>query len=390
MSVSVRPLSLTNKRDISAFVDVLWTVYTGDPNWIPLPKRMLKDALDLKQVPFLRYGEAQLFLAERDGKAVGRISAHKNPHHDAYHNEKAGFFGFFDCLDDSEAAAGLFAAAEGWLRQRQVDFVRGPVSFTINDETGCLVEGFDHPPTVMNSHGRPHFGSLIEANGYHKEKDLWGWWYTMEEMSDRLRHWHRRITSLPDVQVRSFDRKHLERDVKIALDIFNDSWQDNWGFVPVSEEEAEHFADQMKLGPLLLADPRITAIVEIDGEPMAMIVAMPNFQEALAGLNGRLLPFGWAKFLWRLKRRGLRTGRVVLLGMRRKYMRRRDLAGMNVMLLAEIHFRGQAAGYTGAELGWVLEDNTLLNSSLERITSDVYKVYRLYRKDLVAPDSDGA
>ena len=139
--------------------------------------------------------------------------------------------------------------------------------------------------------------------------------------------------------------------------------------------------DQMKLGPLLLADPRITAIVEIDGEPMAMIVAMPNFQEALAGLNGRLFPFGWAKFLWRLSR-GLRTGRVVLLGMRQKYMRRSDLAGMNVMLLAEIHRRGQAAGYTGAELGWVLEDNTLLNSSLERIPIHVYKVYRLYRKDL--------
>lgn len=389
MSVSVRPLSFTSKRDIAAFVDVLWTVYDGDPAWIPLPKMVLKEAVDPKHVPFLRYGQAQLFLVERDGKPIGRISAHINPHHDAYHHEKAGFFGFFDCVDDAAASAALFEAAESWLRERNIDFIRGPVSFTINEEAGCLVDGFDQPPTVMNPHGRPHFGSLVEASGYRKEKDLWGWWYPVEEMSDRLQHWHKRITSLPDVRVRSFDKKNLERDVKIALDIFNDSWRDNWGFVPVSDEEAEQFAGQMKLGPLLLADPRITAIVEIDGDPAAMIVAMPNFQEALAGLNGRLFPFGWAKFFWRLKR-GLRTGRVVLLGMRQKYMRRRDLAGMNVMLLAEIHRRGQAAGFTGAELGWVLEDNTLLNSSLERIPIDVYKVYRLYRKDLKQTPQNGA
>ena len=381
MSVSVRPLSFRSKKDINAFIDVLWSVYADDPSWVPLPKMLQREALDPRKVPFLAYGEAQLFLAERDGEAVGRISAHINPRHDEYHEEKAGFFGFFDCLDDPEAAAALIAAAEEWLRDRDVDFVRGPLSFTINDEAGCLVEGFDQPPTVMNPQGRPHFGRLIEASGYAKEKDLFGWYYPVTDLSDRFETWHERIRSLPNIRVRSFDPKHLRRDVKLALSIYNDAWQDNWGFVPVSDEEADHFAAQLKFGPIILADPRITAIVELDGEPAAMIVAVPNFFEALRGLNGSLFPFGWARFYWRL-RRGLKNGRVVLLGLKRQHMRKRALAGMNLMLLSEIHLRGKEAGYDWAELGWVLEDNTLLNSSLGKTNGHIHKVYRIFRKNL--------
>lgn len=381
MSVSVHPLSFESKKDINAFIDVLWSVYADAPDWIPLPKMMQREALDRKKVPFLGYGDAQLFLAERDGQAVGRISAQINPRHDEYHHEKAGFFGFFDCLDDPEAAAALFSTAEEWLQDRGVDFVRGPLSFTINDEAGCLVEGFDEPPTVMNPQGRPHFGRLIEANGYAKEKDLFGWYYPVGELNDRFRTWHDRIHSMPHIRVRNFDPKHLQRDVKLALAIYNDAWQENWSFVPVSDEEADHFASQLKFGPIVLADPRITAIVELDGEPAAMIVAVPNFFEALRGLNGSLFPFGWARFYWRL-RRGLKNGRVVLLGLKRKHMRKRALAGMNLMLLSEIHLRGQEAGYDWAELGWVLEDNALLNSSLQRTDAHVHKVYRIFRKDL--------
>ena len=154
MPVSVRSLAFDRKKDINAFIDVQWTVYADDPAWIPLPKLIQREALDPRKVPFLQYGEAQLFLAERDGRAVGRISAQINPRHNEYHDEKAGFFGFFDCIDDPEVATALFEAAEAWLRERKVDFVRGPLSFTINDEAGCLVKGFEKPPTVMNPHGR--------------------------------------------------------------------------------------------------------------------------------------------------------------------------------------------------------------------------------------------
>ncbi len=379
--VSVRSLSFERKKDINAFIDVQWTVYADDPAWIPLPKLIQREALNPRKVPFLQYGEAQLFLAERDGRAVGRISAQINPRHNEYHDEKAGFFGYFDCIDDPEVATALFEAAEEWLRERKVDFVRGPLSFTINDEAGCLVQGFEKQPTVMNPHGRSHFGPLIEGNGYFKEKDLYGWSYPVNELTPRMARWYEQIHSLPGISVRSFDPKNLRRDVGIALDIYNDSWAGNWGFVPVSPEEADAFTDKLRFGPIVLADPRITTIVELDGEPIAMIVAVPNFPEALRDLNGSLFPFGWVKFYWRL-RRGLRSGRVVLLGLRSKYQRRRELAGMNVMLLSEVHIRGAAAGYKWAELGWVLEDNTLLNSSLERTAAHVYKIYRIFRKEL--------
>ena len=379
--VSVRSLAFDRKKEINAFVDVQWTVYADDPAWIPLPKLIQREALDPRKVPFLQYGEAQLFLAERDGRAVGRISAQINPRHNEYHDENAGFFGFFDCIDDPEVAAALLEAAEAWLRERKVDFVRGPLSFTINDEAGCLVKGFEKPPTVMNPHGRSHFGPLIEGNGYCKEKDLYGWSYPVTEMTPRMARWHEQILALPGISVRSFDPKNLRRDVGIALDIYNDSWAGNWGFVPVSPEEADAFTSKLLFGPIVLADPRITTIVELHGEPIAMIVAVPNFPEALRDLNGSLFPFGWAKFYWRL-RRGLRSGRVVLLGLRSKYQRRRELAGMNVMLLSEVHTRGAAAGYEWAELGWVLEDNRLLNSSLERTPAHVYKIYRIFRKEL--------
>lgn len=381
MSVTIRPLSFESKRDINRFIEAQFRALDGEPHWVPVPRLLQREALTPKKAPFLQYGRAQLFLAERDGEPVGRVSAQINPRHDEYHHERAGFFGFFDCVDDREVSAALLGAAEEWLREQGATFARGPLSFTINDEAGCLVEGFETRNTVMNPHGRPYYGGLIEASGYAKEKDLLGWGYEVTELIPRIRRWHDRITAMPNVRVRPFDPKHLHRDVRTALEIFNDAWRDNWGFVPVSDAEADHFADQLKFGPLVLADPRITAIVEIDGEPAAMIVAVPDFNEALADLHGSLFPWGWAKFYWRL-RRGLRAGRVVLLGLKHKYMRRRELTGLAIMLIGEVHVRGQAAGYEWAELGWVLEDNGLLNSSLQGTTARVSKRYRIYRKEL--------
>lgn len=377
MRSGVRVRAIGFGRPAIPFIDVLWTVYDGDPNWIPMLRRAQMERLDPEKTPFLRYGEAQLFVAERDGRDIGRISAQINPLHDEKWGESAGFFGHFDCVNDPEAAAALFEAAEVWLRERGAAFSRGPFSFTINDESGCLVEGFDTPPMIAMPHGRTWFPELIEANGYEKAKDLWAYRYPVAApLGDRRERAWRGIHDHPRVSVRPFDKRHLRRDVRIAAEIFNEAWIDNWGSVPITPEEADRLAADL----VQFADPSLTAIVEIDGDPAAMVISIPNLNECARDIDGRLFPFGWAKLLWRLKR-GPESGRVMLLGVRQKW-RVREFAQIGVMLTAEVHVRGAAKGYQWAELGWVLEDNHLLNHALRRTDAEVYKVYRIYEKTL--------
>ena len=376
MTVTVRPVALG--RAARPFIDVLWRVYEDDPIWVPPLRRTLREQLDPKMTPFLRYGRAQLFIAERDGEAVGRISAHVNPLHNERWNERAGFFGFFECIDDAEVAGALFEAAEHWLDEEEVDFVRGPVSFTLNEEAGCLVDGFDRPAQVAMPHGRPYYAGLIDGAGYTKAKDLWAYRYDVGILDERRQRAYDLIHAMPNVHVREFEKKHLKRDVRLAVEIFNDAWQQNWGFVPVTVEEADRLAENL----IQFADPGLTVMVEIDGEPAAMVLGIPNVQEAARDINGRLFPFGWAKLLWRLHR-GLESGRVILLGVKRKY-RRREFAQLPVMLTAEINVRGAQQGYHWAELGWVLEDNTALAQLVRRTNARVYKTYRIFEKQRTA------
>ena len=376
MTLRVREIGFGKAAE--PFIDVQWTVYRGDRHWTPTLRRVQRERLDPAKTPFLRYGEAQLFVAERDGRAVGRISAQVNPLHDEKWGERAGFFGFFDCTDDDEAAAALFAAAEGWLRARGAAFARGPLSFTINQEAGCLVEGFGTPPMIAMPHGREWFPRLIEANGYGKVKDLYAYRYPVASaLEERRERAYRLIHEHPRVRVRPFEKQNLRRDVRLAVEIFNEAWRENWGSLPITEEEADALAADL----VQFADPELTAMVEIDGEAAAMVIAIPNLNWAARDLDGKLFPLGWAKLLWRL-RRGAPNGRVMLLGVRPQF-RTREFAHLGVMLTAEVHVRGRAGGYEWAELGWVLEDNRLLNHALARTEAEVYKTYRIYEKTLV-------
>ena len=374
MSPRVRPLGLG--KQARPFVDALWRVYRDDPHWIPPLRLQASGQVTPKRNPFLRYGRAQLFVAESGGEVVGRISAHTNPEHDARYDERGGFFGFFECIDDADCARALIETAEDWLAGQGVDWIRGPLSFTINQETGTLIEGFDTPPMVAMPHGRPYYDGLLRASGYGKIKDLLAWQYPVREPDPRMQAVHERaLSSIDGISIREFERKHLRRDVGIAVDIFNDAWADNWGFVPVRPDETDQLADDLKR----FADPQLTALVSIRDEPIAMVVAIPNLNEAARDLNGRLFPFGAIKLKWRLWR-GPQTGRVVLLGIRQAY-RRRAFAGLALLLFAQIHLRGERRGYDWAELGWVLEDNNLLNTGLARTGARVYKRYRVYQKD---------
>ena len=373
MTVRIRPIG--QGRQARPFIDALWRVYAGDPVWTPPLRVQLSGQLDPKHNPFLRYGKAQLFVVERDGEVVGRISAHTNPAHDARHGERAGFFGFFECLDDAACARALIESAEDWLAGESVDWVRGPVSFTINQEMGTLVEGFDTPPMVAMPHGRPYYDALLRGAGYAKAKDLFAWKYPVHEPDPRMERVHDRVRrEIDGLAVRELEKKHLRRDIGIGIDIFNDAWRDNWGFVPVREDEVDQLATD--LGQF--ADPDLTALVSIHDEPVAIVFAIPNLNEVARDIDGRLFPFGWIKVKWRLWR-GPRTGRVMLLGIRPEYRKRR-YAGIALLLFAQIHRCGQRRGYEWAELGWVLEDNHVLNTGMQRAGAQIYKRYRVYQK----------
>ena len=241
---------------------------------------------------------------------------------------------------------------------------------------GSLIEGFDTPPMVAMPHGRPYYDGLLQNNGYAKAKDLVAWQYPVRDPDPRMQRVHDRVlTSIDGISIREFERKHLRRDVGIAVDIFNDAWADNWGFVPVRPDEIDQLTDDLRI----LADLRLTALVSIHDEPVAMVVAIPNLNEAARDLDGRLFPVGAIKLLWRLWRRP-KTARVMLLGVRKAY-RGRAFAGLALLLFAQIHSCGERRGYDWAELGWVLEDNNLLNTGLARAGAHVYKRYRVYQKD---------
>ncbi len=262
-----------------------------------------------------------------------------------------------------------------WHRERGLTRVLGPFQLNINGESGLLVEGFDTPPSLMMPHNPPYYATLLEGLGLRKAKDLYAWRYVPGELSEPTRMLADMTRQAPGLRVRGVDKRHLAREVRTIMTIFNEAWENNWGFVPMTEAELDKMAREFKL----IVDPALALIAEIDGEPAAMALALPNLNAVIGDLDGRLLPFGWAKLLWRLKVRKPTSARLVLLGIRPKFRGRPELKGLSVLLYVEIHTRGVAAGYTGAsELSWTLEDNDKINHGITLMGGERYKTYRVY------------
>ncbi len=366
--------------DIREFLGVVDRVYAGDAAYIRPLDLEIKERLDPKKNPFFEHAEGVIFTAHQNGKCVGRVTAQVDREHLARHKDDTGFFGFLDTIDDATVARELLAKAEAWLRQRGMKKARGPYNLSINEEAGCLVEGFDHPPVLQNSHHRRYQGGLIEQAGYTKEKDLFGWRYEVGDLNARVRKARDDIRAMPEVTSRPLSKKDLERDVKITLDIFNDAWSDNWGFIPLSQKEADKMASDLKLFMI----PEITRLVMIDGEPAAVAIALPNINELIADLDGKLFPFGLAKLLYRLKVEGAKSGRMLILGIKKKFRTQRKYAGLSLFLYAEMNDGGRRIGMTWGELGWTLEDNAAINTGIRMMGAKKYKTYRVYAKDLAA------
>ncbi len=308
---------------------------------------------------------------------VGRISAQVDTLHELTHGERVGYFGLIEAQDDPAVFAALLGTAENWLRGQGMSEVRGPFNLSINEECGLLVDGFDTPPMVMMGHARPYYGPRIEDQGYAKAKDLLAYIVDTDfqfspaalRVLDRERD---------KVSLRPLDLKHLDRDIGILRDIFNDAWAGNWGFVPFTEAEFK------ALGQLVrwLVDPGFVQIAEVAGEAVAMIAVLPNINEALADLNGRLLPLGWAKLLWRLKIRHPKGVRVALMGVRQRLQRTRLGTALAMLVIDAARQTALRRGATQAEMSWILEDNRGMRSIIESLGSRCYKRYRIYSKAL--------
>ena len=367
-------------KDLKDFIQVAFEVYRDDPAWVPPLHMEITDRLTPEKNPFFEHAEVALFTAWKDGKAVGRISAQIDHEHLRIHEDNAGFFGFFDTVDDQEVASALIAAAEDWLASRGMTVMRGPFSLSINEETGLLVEGFDSPPTIMSQHHRSYQGALAEAAGLQKVKDCYGWKHQVVPAPARAQRAWEAITSLPEVRFRSVNPRNLKKEVRDILDVFNDAWQHNWGFVPATDAEAKKMAADLQL----ILDKELSFFAEIDGQPVAICVCLPNLNEVIFDFGGKLNPVTVGKLIWRLKIRGPKSARLMLLGIRTDLRGKKRYAPLAMAVIAELVRRGLKQGYEWAELGWTLEDNGLINAAIRSMGATIYKRYRLFEKPIGA------
>ncbi|MCU0681323.1 MAG: hypothetical protein MUF34_03525 [Polyangiaceae bacterium] len=371
-----RPFS-SGARHLRQFLDVVDEVYRGDPNFVRPLDFDLGGRLSPKN-PFFQHAEGILLTARRGGRVLGRATAQVDREHLARYRDDVGFFGFFDTVDDQEVASALLEHAGRWLRDKGMRTMRGPLSLSINEELGCLVEGFDTPPMLLMPHHRAYQGGLIEGAGLAKVKDVYAWRYGVGEVPTRARRAADEIAALPEVSSRQLEPKHLDRDVRLVMDIFNDAWFDNWGSVPLTEAELKKMAEDFRL----LLVPELTLLVSVDGEPVAFAVALPNLNAMIRDLHGKLLPTGLAKLLWRLKVSGPDQARLALLGVRRKLRHVRKYAGLSTYMYVKMNEAGQRLGIRQGELSWTLEDNGPVNAAIRFMGGRVYKRYRVYEQAL--------
>lgn len=379
MSVSepLRVSMVTDKADLDRFIGVADAILRSDPAWIPpllLERRM---ALSERSNPYFQHARWRAWIAWRGDRPVGRISAQIDQLHLDRYDDATGFFGMLDAEDDLEVFSMLIETAEQWLSDQGVRRVRGPFSLSINEETGLLVDGFDTPPVFMMGHARPYYGERVEQCGYHKAKDTLAYMvppdFSAPKVMQRLL-----AGSQQNIRTRPVDPKHFDEELAVLREIFNDAWANNWGFVPFTEAEFRELGHSLRY----LISTELIQIAEVDGEPAAFIVAMPNINEAIRGFGGRLLPLGWLKLLWRIKVRFPRTSRVPLMGVRQKFQRTHLGPGLAFLVIDAVRVQLQRRGVRQVELSWILEDNAGMRSIIEAIGGRVYKRYRVYERQL--------
>ncbi len=361
---------------LNDFIDLPNRLYGNDPNYVTPLKSERLEFFDRDKNPFYRAAKTKLFLAERDGEIVGRIATCINFAHNEYHEEQTGFFGFFDCVDDIEVASSLLKTAMIQLKRENMERMRGPMNFSTNHECGFLVEGFDSPPVVMMTYNPPYLPRLAEKFGLKKVMDLLAYKLTQDDpIPERVQKIVEKLRKRARITVRNLNMRDFENEVQKVRKIYNEAWEHNWGFVPMTEDEFNHLSKGLKQ----IVEPELIFIAEHEGRPVGFLMAVPDVNQALIHLKGKLMPVGLFKLLWHTKVSNKIDGiRVITLGVVPEFRKR----GLDSILYVDIHNRGIERGYRWAELSWILETNELMRSAIEQMGADLYKRYRIVEMPL--------
>ena len=380
MPLPVQITAVRSRRDLSRFIDIPWQIFDRQrfPAWVPPLRLTVKDAVDAKKNPFYRNADRELFLATRGGSPVGRIAAIENRAHNRFHDDKVGFFGFFECIDDQQVADALFAAAESWLRDRGLDTMRGPMNPSTNHECGLLVEGFDVHPVFMTNWNPAYFLPLVDRAGFTKAKDLNAYWVQVSGpdklvLPPRFKALAERALGQSGVTFRDIDVSQFQREIDVCWDIYNAAWEKNWGFVPMTRDEFVHMAKDLK--PLL--DPKIAFVAEVGGKPAGVMINLLDYAHAQVAIgNGRLFPTGFIKLL--AAKRKLKSGRMMVLGIKAEHRTRSILP----LFIHELYRRAEAMNAEGGEASWILEDNLQMVRAMESLGARLYRKWRIYDRPI--------
>jgi GNAT superfamily N-acetyltransferase len=380
-SLTIRPVR--TRRELKRFVKLPFRLHRGSEQWVPplIFERM--QFLDRKRNPWFEHGEAEYFLAERDGDPVGRISAQVDSRWDEFQGGKDAMFGFFETAEDPEVVRALFDAATEWARDRGRERLLGPMDFTTNDEIGILIEGFERAPMILEPWHPPYYQRLIEAAGFGKAMDVLMWELRMGELKEgekfdpSIHEAAEKALHDEGITIRNMRKRDMAGEVRRFMDVYNEAWGDNWGFVPITDAEVEFQAKNLKQ----VLDEEWTFMAEKDGEVVGAALTLPDINQVLAGMNGRLLPFGWARFL--LGKRKIDRLRVFALGVKHDYRHTGVAAGL---YLEHIKMAALPDKIHWGEMGWILETNKPMNRAMEGMGGKIVKKYRLYERSLAGGD----
>ena len=375
--VSLEIRTVTTRADLKRFVAFPYDLYDRRryPQWVAPLRVAVHDALDREKNPFYRQADRELFIALRDGEVVGRIAAIENRAHNEFHGDRTGFFGFFESVDDQAVADLLFRVASDWLAARGLTTMQGPMNPSTNYECGLLVDGFEHQPTFMTAWNPPYYDALLQGARFAKAKDLLAFWFPAAEpgyeLPEFVQRQAQRALQSGRMEFRDLDPGRFDREVAACWEIYNDAWERNWGFVPMSRAEFEHMAKDMKR----LLWPELAFMASVEGEPAGFMLAVPDYNVALAkNRSGRLFPFGLLRLL--RGKRTIRTARVMALGVKKAYRTRSILA----LFTHEVMRRGLAMGKIGAEASWLLEDNQLIVKPMRAMGARERMRWRVYER----------
>ena len=359
----------TDQKALKPFVDLPYELYRNDPHWVPPLRIAVKELLDRQKHPFYANAEAEFFLARRNGRPLGRIAAIVDRAHNRVHNENAGFFGFFECVDDPEVAEALLSSARAWVFERGARFIRGPVNPSTNYECGLLIEGFESDPMVMMTYNPPYYAALMDRVGLRKAKDLLAYLSSSSDVQlEKIDRAARRVFAKTGVIVRPINMKDFDREVARVWDVYGAAWSRNWGFVPMSREEFFQMGKEMKQ----ILKPELVLIGEVGDKMVGFALALPDINQALKPARGRLLPTGLLKILYH--QRLIKSVRVLALGVVEEHRS----SGLPAAFYATLVRNARKLGYGPCEMSWILEDNILMNRSLEVMGAKRYKTYRIY------------